>query len=769
MYKSRRVKDLLIVSQEERRPVRGDRVRSQVFFKYVPVASFYEEELPSQKIAAIELVESGLASITEAADVVGLHRNTVSNVVKTRQMLGIVSAIQDDRGRKRNQPIHYTPTIKAHIIDRLENHPDWTDGEIAEQARKDLETRVSRQAVARIRVSHFEPAQSLSPPSKADLMEIEAMTRRFEEQIGQQMQLAFNFDREPELKQKVEEFAGEPAPEAGCPAEAKVLFQLQQGLATPHAGLFFYHLFVSELNFCQLFTAFGSVESGQYHVSEICLALFFGLACRLPSIEAHKLLNPSQFGPLLGMPRSPDPITIRSCLEEQAEKNMAESVIDKFALQALKMGAVDPQVFFVDGHFLPYYGLSLLSKGYHTVRRQVLKGNEIYVVSDIRKRPLMFITEGCEIDFRPIIDRIADKLIGYGIDRPLLVFDRGGYGIQFFSELSMKADFITWGKYIHDDDLSSIPDEKFTAGFRFRSNCYEISEVDKELIESANTAKKEGRRERSRIKVRMIVIRVIDEKTGEEIGKRLSVFTGNRDRQAWEIGYFMLNRWGKSENFFKEVMAIFNFDYHPGYAIYEMEEQPLFDNPEVRIIRSAIKTLEKEIRMITGESAILQLEYQKNPKAKILGKLEDIEAKKQGKIEDKQGLQRKLEELPAKVSLESLLDRPMSHCDLEKKRLYDLMQIIAYHARERLVEEFRQCYNRAQDLKQILDKIINKGGLVRLVGNTLVVLLDWIERPAHRQAAEKLCQRINRLGPMKQGRLHLRLHFAVAHRPLLGA
>jgi len=32
-------------------------------------------------------------------------------------------------------------------------------------------------------------------------------------------------------------------------------------------------------------------------------------------------------------------------------------------LQVLKIGAVNPDVFFIDGHFLPYYGLNLLAKG----------------------------------------------------------------------------------------------------------------------------------------------------------------------------------------------------------------------------------------------------------------------------------------------------------------------------------------------------------------------------------------------------------------------
>src|SRR4030042_1367291 len=179
MYTSRHIKDLLIICQEEHRPLRGNRIHSQVFFRYVPVASFYEEDVASQKIAAIQLVEAGLASIIEAAEVVKLHRNTISEAIKAKQLLGIGHAIKDDRGRK--QAIHYTPAMKAHIARLLEDHPDWTDAQIAWQAAKNLKSRVCRQAVARIRVNHFEAATKLSPPTKRDLMEIEAMTRHMAE------------------------------------------------------------------------------------------------------------------------------------------------------------------------------------------------------------------------------------------------------------------------------------------------------------------------------------------------------------------------------------------------------------------------------------------------------------------------------------------------------------------------------------------------------------------------------------------------------------
>lgn len=766
MLSSHRVNKFLIVPEKEKHPFGGYRIRWRVFHEYKPVPVFFEDDLASKKIAAIHLVESGLTTQVEASEIVGLHRNTVSEAVRTAKLIGMKAAIEDDRGCKR--AFHYTPEMKDHIIRLLIAHPDWTDSQIAEQAAADLNKSVSRQAVARFRIEHYEPFNSFDPPTKEELMKIEMTVRKIEDHVQKNLQMELNFDDEPELKAKVEEFKAEPLPDTVIETEKETISKLENGMATPYAGLYMLNQMLCELQLCELLGGI-NMNGKRYTSVEIGASLIFGLMHGLESIEAHKLLNPSQFGPLLGLSRSPDPITLRSGIDVMAATGMADVLIDRFALRAMRIGAVDPTVFFVDGHFLPYYGLSLLTKGYHTVRREVLKGNEIYVVSDISKKPLMFITEGCEIDFRPIIERIAERIIAYGVPRPLLVFDRGGYGIHFFKNISLSADFITWGKYVRNEELASISDKDFKVGFRFGGRCYEVAEVQKELIESAGTASKENRTERSKIEVRMIVIRKIDEKTDQEVGKRLPVLTSDTKRPGWEIGYFMLNRWGQSENFFKEIKSLFKFDYHPGYAIQEMEQQAMFDNPEVKVLKAAIKTLEKEIRVIEGERAIAQLEAQKQSDKKIENRIKKLDNQKNEKFTDLEGLKKKSEELPARVSLEYLLDKPMSYCDLEKKRIYDLFQIIAYHCRERLVDTFKECYKRENDVKQIVDKIIHKGGHIRLAGSTLIVVLDWIERPAHREAAIKLCQKLNGMGIMTQGRLPLRLHFAISRRPLTSA
>jgi hypothetical protein len=119
----------------------------------------------------------------------------VSNAVNTNQLIGLNAVIKNDRGRR--GPIYYTPEKRKHIIDLLESKPGETDEKIAQQANEELGTKISRQAVARIRVEHTKPFNGFSPPNKKELMEIEAATRRMEKRLVKQAQLNFDFENRP--------------------------------------------------------------------------------------------------------------------------------------------------------------------------------------------------------------------------------------------------------------------------------------------------------------------------------------------------------------------------------------------------------------------------------------------------------------------------------------------------------------------------------------------------------------------------------------------
>ena len=64
-------------------------------------------------------------------------------------------------------------------------------------------------------------------------------------------------------------------------------------------------------------------------------------------------------------------------------------------------------------------------------------------------------------------------------------------------------------------------------------------------------------------------------------------------------------RWGESENNYKELMACFNLNYHFGYDITEIENQPLVDNPDVVLIKKAIGALQKDIEKLENENWLI--------------------------------------------------------------------------------------------------------------------------------------------------------------------
>jgi hypothetical protein len=357
-------------------------------------------------------------------------------------------------------------------------------------------------------------------------------------------------------------------------------------------GGFMHHLFLQEIGFEEILSPFPLHSGATYQSIDVMATIFHSITLGLPSIETLKLVNANEFGLLTGRSRMPDKKTLRERLGRMAGRHLSADLIDAFARRLLDQERIDREVFFIDGRFLPYYGLNVIAKGYFTVRRLAMKGNELYAITDLQGRPLFFITESNEIDFRPIISRSAEMLVGFGIDRPILVFDRGGYGIHFFKELDQTADFVTWAKYLSEKSLNSIPDQSFSVGVFCGDNRFMVAEEKRTVAESIQTASNDGRKTPSSLDVRLVVLKDVD------TGKRLGVFTNNTTKPAHDIAFYMLQRWGKSENVYKDLLATFNLNYHPGYDIKELEQQPLVDNPEIVLIQKAIKVLKKEAQAI---------------------------------------------------------------------------------------------------------------------------------------------------------------------------
>ena len=548
--------------------------------------------------------------------------------------------------------------------------------------------------------------------------------------------------------------------ETNSDAEKKFVENLTQGTLSMFAGGLMHHLFLSEIDFEKLMFNFPINRGVTYQSGDIMATLFHSIAQNIPSIEALKLINASELGLLIGRKRIPDKATLRDSLAAMGTLNLGNQLIDQFARILLKQERIDREVFFIDGHFLPYFGLQVIAKGYHTVRKTVMKGNELYMVTDLQGRPLFFITESNEIDFRPIISRSVAMLQSFGIERPLLVFDRGGYGIHFFSELDEHADFVTWAKHLRQESLQKIPDSSFKCGIQTGRSRFLISEEVRTVKESPQTAKNSGRNKPTSIELRLVVLEDVD------TGKRLGIFTNNKTKPLHDIAFYMLNRWGKSENVYKEFMSRFNLNYHPGYDIEELKKQPLVDNPDIKLTREVIKVLNGDCESIREELKKIEIKLAHRQDKRLANKAARLTKELEEKSAELAMFTEKLATLPDKISIVELLKgKKMARCDLEKKKLYDLMQIMVHHSRERLLEIFRECYDDKRDIKQVLDMITTRQGRVKLVGQTLIIVLDWIQNRKHRKAAVELCRKLNEIQIRMVGGIGVSLSFHVMSRP----
>lgn len=75
-----------------------------------------------------------------------------------------------------------------------------------------------------------------------------------------------------------------------------------------------------------------------------------------------------------------------------------------------------------------------------------------------------------------------------------------------------------------------------------------VAEEMRMLSESMQTAKRGGRKTPTMIELRLVVLKDAD------TGKRMGIFTNNVTKPLYDIAWYMLQRWGKSENVFTDTV-----------------------------------------------------------------------------------------------------------------------------------------------------------------------------------------------------------------------
>jgi hypothetical protein len=91
------------------------------------------------------------------------------------------------------------------------------------------------------------------------------------------------------------------------------------------------------------------------------------------------------------------------------ELGTGEALIEAFARSYLQSGLAQWGVMYIDGHFMPYYGLYPITKGWHGVRAVAMKGSYNFLVVDERFCPWPFLIRSSSEELLQKIPELIEK------------------------------------------------------------------------------------------------------------------------------------------------------------------------------------------------------------------------------------------------------------------------------------------------------------------------------------------------------------------------
>ena len=501
-----------------------------------------------------------------------------------------------------------------------------------------------------------------------------------------------------------------------------------------------------------------------YSLEELALTLFYWDVFEFRSMEDFKRAYLEEFGVLVGRTQSPSLFTLRRFLHKVRELQRGEDLIEAFAITYLRTGLATWGVMYIDGHFMPYYGLYPIRKGWHGVRQIPMKGSYNFLAVDEHFAPWLFLIRSPAEDLLQKIPELIEKAKKLGekagvrrerLEQLIVLFDREGYSAELYRSLDGRDQeksqprvlFISWAKYA-DKWVNEIPEEQLS---RVACVCYRVQKAEAvKYLETTRTMKKYG-------KIRAVVIQSGRDK------QRAAIYTNGREEEigAERIVQLICSRWGE-ENAIKELLHKHLINYTPGYVLEDLEEQPLVDNPEVRALKKRRGELASELNRwkIALADEVLKTMGQKSKatSSRQTGLSEKIAGTESAILL----LDQKLANLPSRIHFDEAHggEKLRGH-NYEKKRFVDCIKVFAYNLKMQMCWRLLEHYGYKKEVLPALAMIVERAGYVKLEQGRLQVTLRRFKNREIDYAARRLCEDLNRMNPVTLDRYKLPIYYQV--------
>ncbi|MCD6211783.1 MAG: helix-turn-helix domain-containing protein [Sulfurovum sp.] len=507
--------------------------------------------------------------------------------------------------------------------------------------------------------------------------------------------------------------------------------------ASRYAGIFLYFIcLISESRWLE----FVAAHFGNYYKIFMVFVLMVGR--NIPSIEQLKNINCRESGVILGLKKLPSKFKIWEWFYNAANLNKSCFLLYDYFRYQIGAGIVGTWLWFIDGHLLPYTGKDRVHCSYNTQRRMPMPGRTNLVTCDINGRIVDFKIQEGKGDLRKYVVTLKERWSKESRCKPIMVFDREGYGGDFFYGL-IKNDipFVTWDKYVDTAKLAKLDSELFCGEITVNGKKYGLFEGEKEFSYTAETGDNKNGGQSVKFNVRRIYI------WNKSCNRRTCglAWTSDINASTAECARAILNRWGASENTFKHLNDRHPFHYHPGFRLEESKKQEI-SNPEIKkkqgiikklatSLNQAFKKIAKAKDVFNKDGTLRQNSVKERLKTKIVVLESEIETAKKEK-----------NELPEKVDVSKLEDyKSFKWIDNEGKNLFDFVTSSVWNARKQMVDWLGLYFDQKNEVVDLFYAITNCHGWIKSSKTEVIVRLEPIQQPKRRAAQEQLCRKLTSL------------------------
>lgn len=719
----------------------------------------------SQRMAIVQLYNSGLGNREKLAEVFGVHINSVQNYITAFEKDGITGLVNQQSGPKESWKI--TPEIKFKILEIVFRNRNISYEQIVKVIEDRWGKNISINSIRQVLIENGFIEERIR---KDGLWQQEEFFAKYEDK---QSEINFSSGKDNQTPSLIlnqydkdcNYYSNTKDRSYYSQSQRIYLDQLKQGQYSAYAGGLLFNSLLERHNFLPTIKRVFDIERYEgYSLDELCLTLFYYDLFRFRSIEDFKTVYSEEFGILIGRISGPSIFTLRRFLHSIKDLDKSEELIDEFAKEYIKQGIARWGILYIDSHFLPYYGIYPITMGWHGVRKIPMKGSYNFLAVEEKFIPLLFLIRSSSEDLLQKIPEIilkAKKLAGeVGISKDrvenlTVIFDREGYSADLYRILDgrdsnnegVKVKFISWAKY-SDKWVNDIEDEKFDKTITVT---YEIEKPEEiKYFETEKVMKRYG-------KIRTVVIESGKNK------KRAAIYTNDNEAEAGKVIQLICRRWGE-ENLIKELLMKHLINYSPGYEAEEIEEQPMVENPKVKELKQKISNLKGELSQIKskfGSDVLEDMAKKANwdeIKQKRLMTIAEIES-----IRSQITLfELEIAEYPEELKFnEAHNGKKLVEFNYGKKRFLDCIKVFAYNMERQMSDLLLNYYDIKKEIYPALSMIIRRGGFIKQEGGKLKVRLRRFKNPEIDYAARCLCEDLNQMDPFTLDKFHLPIYYEV--------